>query len=74
VSRPSYDREALRRRGRELAAAAPPLTPEQREQLRAILRDCPLAPEHASGPAGNRAGGGELDRGGGLDAERTPAA
>jgi hypothetical protein len=52
MSRPSYDAEALRRRGRELAAAAPPLTPEQREQIRAILRGCAPAPHNtAAGPA-----------------------
>jgi hypothetical protein len=43
VSRqPSYDVEELRRHGHELAAQAPPLTPEQREQIRSILRGVPI--------------------------------
>jgi hypothetical protein len=49
VSRqPSCYAEELRRRGHELAAQAPPLTSEQREQIRNILRGVPImTPEQA---------------------------
>jgi len=79
MSRPSYDVEALRSRGRELAAAAPPLTPEQRERIRAILRGCAPAPDMDVGgpprpPTKSTTAEPPPSNGSTSDAERTTAA